>query len=74
MKYINTLNEGERVNGIYFCRVKAAATTKNGKDYINLTLQDKTGNLDGKIWNPNSPGIRDDFESVSYTHLRAHET
>ena len=46
MKYINTLNEGERVNGIYFCKVKTTATTKNGKDYINLTLQDKTGNLE----------------------------
>ena len=74
MKYINTLNEGERVNGIYFCKVKAAATTKNGKDYINLTLQDKTGNLDGKIWNPNSPGIRDDFESGDYILLNGDVT
>ena len=74
MKYINTLNEGERVNGIYFCKVKTAATTKNGKDYINLTLQDKTGNLDGKIWNPNSPGIRDDFESGDYILLNGDVT
>lgn len=74
MKYINTLNEGERVNGIYFCKVKTTATTKNGKDYINLTLQDKTGNLDGKIWNPNSPGIRDDFESGDYILLNGDVT
>lgn len=52
MKYINTLNEGERVNGIYFCKVKAAATTKNGKDYINLTLQDKQAILTVKYGIP----------------------
>ena len=66
MKYINMLNEGERVNGIYFCKYKTAAVTKNGKEYGSLILQDKTGTIDGKIWNPSSPGIRDDFESLDY--------
>lgn len=66
MKYLNTLNEGERVNGIYFCRQKTSATTKNGKEYVNLTLQDKTGTIDSKVWNPSSPGVRDDFDSLDY--------
>lgn len=50
MRFINELHEGDRLNGIYLCKQKQAATTKNGKPYENVILQDKTGMLDGKIW------------------------
>jgi 3'-5' exoribonuclease len=69
MKYINMLNEGERVNGIFFCKQKTSAVTKNGKEYGSLILQDKTGAIDGKIWNPSSPGIRDDFDAMDYVSV-----
>ncbi|HAX53289.1 3'-5' exoribonuclease YhaM family protein [Muricomes intestini] len=59
MKFINELHEGETVRGIYLCRVKRSAETRNGKPYDNLLLQDKTGTLDGKVWDPNSQGISD---------------
>ena len=52
MRFLNELHEGDRVNGIYLCKQKQAATTKNGKPYENLILQDKTGVIDGKIWDP----------------------
>ena len=38
---------------------KRSAETRNGKPYDNLILQDKTGTLDGKVWDPNSNGIAD---------------
>lgn len=59
MKYINTLREGESVREIYLCKGKRSAETRNGKPYDNLILQDKTGTLDGKVWDPNSGGIAD---------------
>ena len=65
MKYIETLREGERVGGIYLCKAKQAALTKAGKPYGSLILQDKTGTLDAKIWDPNSQGI-DEFEVLDY--------
>ena len=49
MRFLNELHEGDRVNGIYLCKQKQAATTKNGKPYENIILQDKTGVMDGKI-------------------------
>lgn len=52
MRFINELHEGDRLNGIYLCKQKQSAMTKNGKPYENLILQDKTGVLDGKIWDP----------------------
>jgi 3'-5' exoribonuclease len=39
--------------------MKRCAETRNGKPYDNLILQDKTGTIDGKIWDPNSQGIAD---------------
>jgi 3'-5' exoribonuclease len=39
--------------------------TKNGKPYENVILQDKTGTIDAKIWEPNSMGI-DDFDMMDY--------
>ena len=65
MKFIETLREGERINDVYLCKYKQSAVTKNGKPYENVILQDKTGTIDAKIWEPNSMGI-DDFEALDY--------
>jgi two-component system, OmpR family, response regulator ResD len=65
MKYIESLREGERINEIYLCKTKQSALTKAGKPYENVILQDKTGILDAKIWDPGSVGI-DDFDSLDY--------
>lgn len=59
MRFINTLHEGETIRNIYLCKGKRSAETRNGKPYDNLILQDKTGTLDGKVWDPNSGGIAD---------------
>lgn len=65
MKYIESLREGERINEVYLCKVRQSAVTKAGKPYDNVILQDKTGTLDAKIWEPGSVGI-DDFDSLDY--------
>ena len=59
MKYIKDLRPGEIIRTVYLCKGKRSAETRNGKPYDNLILQDKTGTLDGKIWDPNSQGIAD---------------
>jgi 3'-5' exoribonuclease len=59
MKYINELRDGDSVRAIFLCKGKRTAETRNGKPYDNVMLQDKTGTLDGKIWDPNSQGIAD---------------
>lgn len=68
MHYIELLREGERVNEIYLCKSKQSALTKAGKPYENLVLQDKTGTLDAKIWEPGSVGI-DDFDRLDYINV-----
>ena len=59
MRFINDMHDGDNVTGIYLCKQKNMAQTKNGKDYENVILSDKTGTLSCKIWDPNSMGIGD---------------
>lgn len=73
MKFIETLREGERIQEIYLCRQKSSAMTKTGKEYENVILQDKTGSLDAKIWDPRSMGI-DDFEALDYVEVNGDVT
>lgn len=68
MKYINELREGNRMSGIYLCKHRQPAVTKNGKPYENVILQDRTGTIDAKIWEPNSQGI-DEFEVFDYIDI-----
>ena len=70
MKYIETLREGMHVACVYLCKNKQIALTKNGKEYGNLVLQDKTGTIDAKIWDLHSPGIGE-FETMDYVHVEA---
>ena len=68
MKYLNELKEGDRISDIYLCKHKQAAVTKNGKNYENVILQDKTGTMDAKVWDPNNPGIAE-FDAMDYIEV-----
>ena len=68
MKFIKDYKDGDRVFDIYLCKHKQAAVTKNGKPYENVILQDKTGIIDAKIWEPNNPGISD-FDALDYIEV-----
>ena len=70
MKYIDTFREGMHIADVYLCKNKQIAMTKNGKEYGNLVLQDKTGTIDAKIWDLGSPGVGD-FETMDYVHVEA---
>lgn len=72
MRYISTLKEGQRISEIYLCKTKTIANTKNGKTYYSLTLQDKTGIVNGKIWDL-SNAIHD-FEALDYIAIDADVT
>ncbi len=68
MKFIEAFREGDQVNDIYLCKYKQMATAKNGKSYENVILQDKTGTIDAKIWDPSSSGIGE-FDAMDYVFV-----
>ena len=73
MRYIESFREGMHVSDVYLCKNKQIQLTKNGKEYGNVVLQDKTGTIDAKIWDLNSPGVGD-FDTMDYVCIEADVT
>jgi len=68
MLFIQEMHEGMKIAGIYLCKSKNAAVTRNGKSYENVMLMDRTGTIDAKIWEPDSAAI-DDFDALDYVDI-----
>ena len=73
MRYIDGFREGMHISDVYLCKSKQIALTKNGKEYGNLVLQDKTGTVDAKLWDLGSPGVGN-FEALDYVYIDADVT
>lgn len=50
MIYLADVKEGERIQEVYLCVTKQVLKTRAGKTYYSMTLQDKSGIIDAKIW------------------------
>ena len=69
MRYIADFRDGERVVDFYLCKTKQTFQSKAGKNYLSLTLQDKTGTINAKVWDL-SNGIQS-FESGDFIKIDA---
>ena len=69
MRFIKELREGDMISSIYLCKDKRTLQTKAGKNYYSMQLHDKTGSVDGKVWDI-SNGI-EHFESMDYIQVDA---
>ncbi len=70
-KFITELKENDHVESIFFVAEKNLGMGKTGKSYLSLKLSDKSGTLDGKIWDKveHYSGLfeRDDFVFIKGT-------
>ena len=48
--WIKALKEDARVRGLYLVKVKKAGTTKNGDPFLSITLGDRTGEVEARLW------------------------
>ena len=70
MRYIQDLRENDFIkNEIYLCKSKQVLTGKSGKSYVSLLLRDKTGTIDGKIWDFNNE--IEQYEAMDFVHIDA---
>lgn len=72
MRYLGDLREGEMVREVYLCKQTALLKSKAGKSYMSLLLQDKTGTMDGKIWDL-GPGVGH-YEAMDYVKVEGQVT
>ena len=49
--WIKDITEKDRIRGSYLVREKRVGTTRNGKPFISMTLADRTGHVEAKVWN-----------------------
>ncbi|GAB4438287.1 MAG: HD domain-containing protein [bacterium] len=67
-KFISELKEGDQLQDVFFVSEKVLATGKTGKPYLSLKLSDKTGTIDGRVWDKvemlNTLFDREDFVHV----------
>jgi len=50
MTLVKDLHDGDRISGRYLVTNAAKGVTTTGATYLTVTLQDKTGSIDGKLW------------------------
>jgi 3'-5' exoribonuclease len=55
-------DEGKLFDGYFIVLAKQQRTTKSNKPYLNLILGDKTGQLEGRVWELSDPRIAKDFD------------
>jgi len=48
--FVKEINENGKVESIFLVKQKSISFTKAGNPYLNLTLIDKTGEVNGKVW------------------------
>ena len=61
-RYINELSEGDRIVAHYLVKSKHLLSTKSGKPYLSLILQDKTGSISARVWD-NANEFYDTFKA-----------
>jgi 3'-5' exoribonuclease len=65
-----TFDEGKPFDGFFLVLAKQQRTTKTNKPYLNLILGDKTGQLEGRVWELGDPRIAKDFDKGDIVKAR----
>lgn len=50
-KFIKDLRQNDSIEEVFLLRKKEMGKTKEGKPYLKLEFLDKTGTIDGRLWN-----------------------
>lgn len=69
MQTIVSLKEGDWVEEIYLVTSKQISTAKNGVTYLSLKLADKTGEIDGRLWD-NADEVSGKFEREDFVRIK----
>lgn len=59
---LTSFEEGRPFDSFFLVLHKQQRSTKTNKPYLNLTLGDKTGQLEGRVWDPVDPRIAKEFD------------
>lgn len=69
MQTINALKEGDWVDEVYLVAGKQVSIAKTGATYLSLKLADRTGEIDGKLWD-NAEALAQTFDREDFIRIR----
>jgi 3'-5' exoribonuclease len=69
MQNIVSLKEGDWVEEVYLVTSKQVSTAKNGVTYLSVKLADKTGEIDGRLWD-NADEVAGKFEREDFVRIK----
>jgi 3'-5' exoribonuclease len=67
-------DEGRSIDGFFLVLAKQQRSTKTNKPYLNLSLGDKTGQIEARIWDPADPRIAREFGQGDTVKVRGTTT
>jgi len=69
MQTISSLKEGDWVDETYLVASKQVSISKTGATYLSLKLADKTGEVDGKLWD-NAEALAQTFDREDFIRVK----
>jgi 3'-5' exoribonuclease len=67
--YISELVPGQPAQGVFLVQSKDIRQKKSGEPYLSLTLADRTGDLDAKMWD-NAQEVLDAFDKDDFIRVK----
>lgn len=68
--FVEQLVEGETIRAVFLVNDKSVRATKSGKPFLALTLSDKSGSIDAKVWEQ-AEAIATRFEADDFVAVEA---
>ena len=59
---LSSFEDGKLFDGFFLVLTRQQRTTQSNKPYLNFIFSDKTGQLEGRAWEPSDPRITRDIE------------
>src|SRR5258708_16099240 len=67
---LSAFEEGKLFDSFFLVLSRQLRTTQSNKPYLNLVFCDKTGQMEGRAWEPTDPRIAKDFERGDVVKVR----
>ncbi|MDQ5986582.1 MAG: 3'-5' exoribonuclease YhaM [Syntrophus sp. SKADARSKE-3] len=68
--YVKDIKAGDKINDFFLVAEKNSAFSQKGAPYLNLRLRDKTGEVDGKVWD-NVQELEKVFKKGDIVHIQS---
>ena len=68
-QFVNTIKVGDFIDDIFVLSKKSLAQKKDGNNFLNITLSDRTGSINGVVWD-NVDQIIESTTSGDFVHIK----